>query len=290
MIYAVNDMKILVIGAGGMLGYVTYQYLSSQNHQVIGITRTKKFPDMHCLDVTNKSMTDLFLAEHPCNAIINCAALLVKASEVHRSSAVALNTWFPHYLSEYCIQNGIYLVQVSTDGVFSGTKGGYDERSPSDTASFYGKSKFLGEVYDNALTVRSGLWGPDVNINGSGLFHWLMQQKNEVSGYSKALFNGVSNLEFAKFVSKAVQERWTGLFHLCAADPISKYDFLRRQNEVFCRQVAVHCNESVCVDRTLRNTRTDIPYAEKTFVQMMTELKVWLQGRGDFSYYFDGEG
>lgn len=283
-------MKILVIGAGGMLGYVTYQYLSSRGHQVAGVTRTRKLPGMACLDVTDQPGTEAFLKKTPCDAIVNCAALLVKASEENKSSAVKLNALFPHYLAEYCTQHGIYLIQVSTDGVFSGTTGSYDENSPSDTASFYGKSKFLGEVYDDALTVRSGFWGPDINPNGLGLFNWFMMQKGTVSGYSKAFFNGVSSLEFAQFVNCAIEKRWTGIFHLCAAKPVSKFDFLFLQKELFRQQISVFPCESVRVDRTLKNTRDDIPYREKSFVQMMDELWVWIQGRNDFSHYFDREG
>lgn len=281
-------MKIILIGAGGMLGYVTYQYLSSQGHQVAGVTRTRKLPGMTCLDVTDQRGTEAFLKKTPCDAIVNCAALLVKASEENKSAAVKLNAWFPHWLAEYCARHGIYLIQVSTDGVFSGETGGYDEDAPSDADSFYGKSKFLGEVSDGALTVRSGFWGPDVNPNGLGLFNWFMRQTGPVLGYSKAIFNGVSSLEFAQFVNQAIKKRWTGIFHLCAAEPISKYDFLLLQKEIFDRQVSIYPNDSVCVNRRLNNSRADILYKEKTFAQMMEELWPWLQGRDDFSHYFGG--
>lgn len=271
-----------------MLGYVTYQYLSSQGHQVTGVTRTRKLPGMTCLDVTDQRGTEAFLKKTPCDAIVNCAALLVKASEENKSAAVKLNAWFPHWLAEYCARHGIYLIQVSTDGVFSGETGGYDEDAPSDADSFYGKSKFLGEVSDGALTVRSGFWGPDVNPNGLGLFNWFMRQTGPVLGYSKAIFNGVSSLEFAQFVNQAIKKRWTGIFHLCAAEPISKYDFLLLQKEIFDRQVSIYPNDSVCVNRRLNNSRADILYKEKTFAQMMEELWQWLQGRDDFSHYFGG--
>lgn len=280
-------MNILVIGAGGMLGYTTFQYLREQGHSVTGMTRTKKIEGMICLDATDENAIFRFLEENTFDVIINCAALLIGASEQQKSAAVKLNTWLPHYLAEYCQRSHIYFVQVSTDGVFSGARGDYDEDSACDAATFYGKSKLLGEVYVNALTIRSGFWGPDINLNGSGLFHWLMQQKGAVSGYSRAIFNGVSNLEFARFVSRALQEHWTGLYHLCAADSISKYDFLQLQKTVFSRSIDIHKNESVCINRTLRNTRSDIPYKAASFGQMMMELREWMQDREGFSHYFN---
>ena len=72
-------MKIILIGADGMLGYVTYQYLSSQGHQVTGVTRTRKLPGMTCLDVTDQRGTEAFLKKTPCDAIVNCAALFGKS-------------------------------------------------------------------------------------------------------------------------------------------------------------------------------------------------------------------
>ena len=281
-------MKILVIGAGGMLGYTTFQYLREQGQSVTGITKTKKIEGLICLDATDENAIARFLDENAFDAIINCAALLVGPSEQQKSAAVKLNAWLPHYLAEYCQRRRIYFVQVSTDGVFSGMKGSCDEHSACDAATFYGKSKLLGEVYADALTVRSAFWGPDINLTGSGLFHWFMQQKGAVSGYSRAFFNGVSSLEFARFVSRAVQERWTGLYHLCAADSISKYDFLQLQKAVFSKSTEIHKNESVCIDRTLKNTRNDIPYTMVSFEQMMMELKEWLQSRELFLHYFSG--
>ncbi len=283
-------MKILIIGAGGMLGYVTFQYLQELGHSVTGITKSKKIEGLCQLDATDEKLISLFLQQDHFDAIINCAAMLVHASEINKCAAIRLNAWLPHFLAEYCEKSDTYFVQVSTDGVFSGMRGNYDEHSFSDVSSFYGKSKFLGEVYTNALTVRSGFWGADANVNGTGLFHWFMRQENSVPGYSKAFFNGVSNLEFARFVNKAIQEHWTGLYHLCAADVISKYDFLCLQKAVFSKNIDVYQNESVFVDRTLKNTRDDISYTQITFEQMMRELREWAQGREDFSHYFKSEG
>lgn len=161
-------MNILVIGAGGMLGYTTFQYLREQGQSVTGITKTKKIEDLICLDATDEGAIARFLSKNDFDAVINCAALLVGASEQQKSNAVKLNAWLPHYLAEYCQHNHIYFVQVSTDGVFSGIEGNYNEHSVCNPTTFYGKSKLLGEVYADALTVRSAYWGPDINLTGVG--------------------------------------------------------------------------------------------------------------------------
>lgn len=277
-------MKIILIGAGGMLGYVTYQYLRSQQYEVSGVTRTKSYPDIICLDATDQISINAFLERTPFDVIINCAAFLVKRSEERKSAAIKVNTWLPHYLEEFCDFHDKYLIQVSTDGVFSGKTGRYQERSLSDANTFYGKSKFLGEVMgDHALTIRSGFWGADVNPEGYGLFQWFARQEGKVFGYSKAVFNGVSNLEFAKFVVSAIQNRWTGVYHLCASDIISKYSFLNIEKEIFKKETEVIADEGVSTDRSLVCTRSDIHYQQKTFRMMMTELRDWMAERTEFT-------
>lgn len=276
-------MRVLVIGSGGMLGYTTFRYLKDRGHQVSGLTRTKTFPGMVNMDAADPEAMGRFLERESFDAVINCAALLLKASEERKSEAVRLNAWLPHFLNELCARRNTYLIQVSTDGVFSGTKGRYQETSFCDGDTFYGRSKLLGEVCGScALTVRSAFWGVDVNANGVGLLQWFLRQSGSVSGYTKAFFNGVSNLEFARFAESAIWNRWTGIYHLCAADMISKYEFLCLAKHVFSREIAVGRSEQVCIDRTLECTRTEIPYQQKDFRQMMEELREWASGQGCF--------
>jgi len=276
-------VDVLIIGSGGMLGYITYQYLKDQGYQVSGVTQTKPFPDMLHLDATDEQALRGLLDQVHFDVIINCAALLLKPSEERKCDAVKLNSWLPQFLAAYCEQHHTYLIQVSTDAVFSGLRGQYQENDPSDANTFYGKSKFLGEVdNDSALTVRSGLWGLDINPNGTGLLQWFMRQRDSVSGYANALFNGVSNLEFAKFADAAIRSRWTGIYHLHAADETSKYEFLCLAKSMFCSPATIFRDESVQIDRTLKCVRTDIPYQQKTFKQMLEELKQWWTVRSGF--------
>ena len=81
-----------MIGAGGMLGYTTLQYLREKKYSVTGITKAKERKGLVCLDVTDEPSVTRFLTEYSFDVIINCAALLVKASEECKSCAVALNT------------------------------------------------------------------------------------------------------------------------------------------------------------------------------------------------------
>ncbi|MEY8388129.1 sugar nucleotide-binding protein [Oscillospiraceae bacterium 38-13] len=269
-------MKILVIGAGGMVGYTMFHYLHDLGYCVTGITKTKFFPNMLCMDATDEQAMRRLLEQEAFDAVINCAALLLKPSEERKSEAVRLNSWLPHFLDAYCVRKNTYLIQVSTDAVFSGQRENRMENSLCDADTFYGKSKLLGEVSnDHALTVRSGFWGVDVNSEGMGLLQWFLRQSGRVSGYSRAIFNGVSNLEFARFADAAIQNRWTGVYHLHASEPISKYEFLCLAKRVFSSETEIVEDTSVSIDRSLQSIRTDIPYKQRSYAQMMDEMKNW---------------
>ncbi len=97
--------------------------------------------------------------------------------------AILINSYLPHYLDELSAKYGYKFVHVSTDCVFNGEIGDYDEESIPDETSMYGRTKALGEVVnDRSVTLRTSIVGPDINENGivfsSGL--WIKMEKLEV--------------------------------------------------------------------------------------------------------------
>ena len=279
-------IKVLVIGSGGMLGHVTTLYLRKIGYNVTDISKTHRIDENTLLvDVLKQDHNFLsinFLSSF--NVIVNCAALLVGPSEKNKTEAVLLNSWFPHKLERDLQNTKTKLIQVSTDGVFSGSEASYDnapygEDSLTDTKTFYGKTKVLGELADHEnLTVRASFVGPDINKYGTGLFHWFLQQSGEVKGYASCKFNAVTNLEFAKFADFAIKQNLQGLYHLGASETKSKAEFLRDLKYHFTLdKITVIDNNDVISDNTLLNTRQEIPYVRKSYSKMLEELKDWMQ-------------
>ena len=118
------------------------------------------------------------------------------------------------------------MIHVSTDCVFSGKKGAYSEDDMRDADDIYGMSKALGEIFDAPhCTLRTSIIGPELK-DGTGLFHWFMKQTKEVRGFTKAFWGGVTTLELAKSINKAIQNNLEGLYHVTNGKKISKYDLL----------------------------------------------------------------
>lgn len=163
------------------------------------------------------------------DVVVNCVGVIKQRPEVTDAvSTVALNALFPHLLAAACAQRGSRLVHVSTDCVFSGRRGGYTEDDHPDPADLYGRSKLLGETTTApALTLRTSIVGHELTTRRS-LLDWFLAQRGVVRGFTRAVYSGVTTVEFARLLREVVLPRadLTGLYHV-AATPITKYELLR---------------------------------------------------------------
>ena len=282
-------MKILVLGSSGMLGHIVTLYLRQIGHNVTDISRRNKInADTILLDVlTESGLSENMLATF--DAIINCTALLVKPSENDKCRAIMLNSWFPHKLEEKTQNTETKVIQVSTDGVFSGCNAPYIESDSTDSLTFYGKTKILGELNNTKdLTIRASFVGPDMNVGGTGLFHWFAMQKGNVNGYDSIMFNAVTSLEYVKFVAFALDENISGIYHLRASETISKSRFLHMAKETFgIEGVSINNTTDIYTDHTLSSIRTDINYNEKSYQEMFDDLKTWMYSNKNLYSHYD---
>jgi dTDP-4-dehydrorhamnose reductase len=131
-------MKLLITGAAGMLG--TDVRLAARDHDVVAFSRA-------ALDITDRHAVAAAVADARPDAIINCAAYTnVDGAEADPDAAGAVNATGPGLLAEAAAAAGAWLVHVSTDYVFDGTKTTpYVESDPTGPRSVYGSTKLLGE-------------------------------------------------------------------------------------------------------------------------------------------------
>ena len=273
-------MKILVLGATGMAGHTISIYLSEVGHDVIAFTR-RKFKYCHNItgDVTDFTLLKKVALEGNYDAIINAIGILNKDAEENKPQAVLLNSYLPHYLSEITKDTKTRVIHMSTDCVFSGKTGGYDESSLRDGETFYDRSKALGELENQKdLTFRNSIIGPDLNGEGIGLFNWFMKQTGEINGYTKAMWTGVTTLTLAKAMESAVQQGLTGIYNLVNNQIISKYELLRLFNKhMKDGQVMIAPSDAVEVDKSLINNRSDFSFVVPSYEQMIIEMKEWIE-------------
>lgn len=258
-------MRVLVLGVSGMLGSAMLRFLAQgAGLDVYGTVRrsvsVRRFfaPELSerilfGIDVENyDSLARVFCEVKPA-VVVNCIGLikqLVDADDPVRE--LVINAMLPHRLARLCSLGGARLVHVSTDCVFSGTKGNYLESDSPDATDTYGMSKFLGEVtYPHTVTLRTSIIGHEL-ASAHSLVGWFLEQKGQVKGYRRAIFSGLPTIEFARVVRDIVlpQSGLSGLYHVASA-PIAKYDLLKLIAEIYGKVVEVVPDDKLVIDRSL---------------------------------------
>jgi len=271
--------RILVLGSIGMAGHTITLYFIERGYDVTAYS-LHHFP--YCRNIIGNAFeTENFrsmLLAREYDAIINCIGLLNQEAEENHSKAIYLNSYLPHLIADTIKDKKARLIQMSTDCVFAGNTGPYYEKSLRDGATFYDRSKALGEVEnDKNLTFRNSIIGPDMNDNGIGLFNWFMTQNGTINGFTGALWTGVTTLTLAKAMEKALEENLCGLYNLVNNTSISKYDLLVLFNKYFRNNaLTILKNDDLKLDKSLRNTRNDFSFVVPSYEQMVYEMKEWV--------------
>lgn len=154
-------MKILITGAGGMLGGDMVTVAEGLDHQVTAM-------DHSTLDLTDQTAVEAAVRDEAPGVVINCAAWTdVDGAEVHEDEATRVNAEGAGNLAAAAAKAGAKVCQISTDYVFDGTKeGAYVESDPTSPIQAYGRSKLAGEQAvrgansDHFIVRTSWLFGP----------------------------------------------------------------------------------------------------------------------------------
>lgn len=272
-------MTILVLGAGGMAGHVISLYLRENGFDVTTLSATHALDKKTSLiDVTDQEKFKSFLKSRTFDVVINCIALLVKPSEVHKDLAIYLNSYLPRYLENFFKDSRTRIVHISTDGVFSGLNPPYKEDSKYDGETFYGRTKSLGEIINSKdLTFRMSIIGPTMRADGTGLLNWFLSQAGEIKGFTNVYWNGVTTLELAKGIKAALNQNLAGLYHFVPNQAISKYEKLQLFKELFeIKNIHIKPARGKAVGTTLVASRTDFAYKIPDYKTMFQDIKVWI--------------
>lgn len=272
-------MNILVLGATGMAGHTIALYFKEKGHNVVSYSRT---PFLYCDNIIGdvfetEKFKSILIGEN-FDVVINCIGILNKDAVDNPSKAVYLNSYLPHLIADTLKDRKTKLIHMSTDCVFAGNSGPYFENSFCDGATFYDRTKALGEVNDTKnLTFRNSIIGPDMHQNGIGLFNWFMKQNGPINGFTGAIWTGVTTLTLAKAMENAIEQDLCGLYNLVNNQSISKYELLQLFNKhFFNNQVIINVESEFQLDKSLKNTRHDFLFEVPSYDQMVKEMCDWI--------------
>ena len=133
-------MRVLVCGAGGMLGQDVVEAAERAGHEPIALTHSD-------LDVTDSDGVGAALGEAAPDAVVNCAAYTnVDGAEAEPDEALLVNGAGAGNVARAAAAAGARALYVSSDYVFDGRKRSpYVESDPTAPLSAYGRSKLAGE-------------------------------------------------------------------------------------------------------------------------------------------------
>ena len=285
-------MKIIILGATGMLGNAVFRVLSAQaGLNVWGTIRSpsaaRVFEQGHQarliahMDVLDQDCLVELFRKHKPDVVINCVGLIKQFDTANDPLAVLpINAMLPHRLSRLCEAVGARLVHICTDCVFSGSQGGYKESDRSDAYDLYGKSKYIGEVVDSAsaITLRTSIIGHELNSKVS-LIDWFLDQQGSVKGFRKAIFSGLPTVELARVIRDFVlpKPELSGLYHV-SVEPIDKYSLLKLVASAYGKDIEILEDSALEIDRSLdsskfRSATGYQPPAWERLVEVMRDFK-----------------
>ncbi len=268
--------KVLVLGSAGLIGHQVYNYLKdSDNYELYNISNRNKIQDdTILLDARDEQiLIDKITSIRP-HYIVNCIGILINGSDTDPENAIFLNSYMPHRLAKLADKINAKLIHISTDCVFSGDKKKpYVETDEKDGRGIYAKTKGLGEVIsDKHLTLRTSVVGPELKKDGEELFHWFMNQQGEISGFTKAIWSGVTTIELAKAVKWSIDHHITGLYHVTNNSSISKYDLLKLFQKHTKEDIDIKPVDGKNVDKSFIDTRLLMNYKIPSYDQMISDM------------------
>ena len=265
-------MKVLILGATGMLGDAVTNVFSEFAGQVICTSRNQLTGLDHTVenrvfdaetDALERVAGDLMAGDY----IVNCIGII--KTEIDESSPAScdrarrINSEFPAKLASFAESRHLKVIQIATDCVFSGKVGHYSESSDHDPADVYGQTKSLGEVVSPSMMhLRVSIIGPEKR-GFTSLYDWVARQPKDaqITGYTNHFWNGIPAKHFGRLAKAIIENNLfeAGVHHVLPSDEVTKAELVRLIAEHSARRDISISDAPAAfgIDRTLSTNTPD---------------------------------
>ena len=282
-------MNILITGCNGQLGN-EMQLLEKENPQ-----HTYFNTDVAELDITDQQAIERFVDENAIDGIVNCAAYTaVDKAEANETLCQLLNAEAPAYLAHAVGRRGGWMIQISTDYVFDGTKHTpYVEDDDTCPNSVYGRTKLVGEINvqklcECSMIIRTAWLYSTFGNNFVKTMIRLGNEKPELG----VIFDQIGTPTYARDLARVImtavnQGIRPGIYHFSNEGVTSWYDFTKAIHRLAgittCRVRPLHTAEyptpaarphySVLDKTKIKQTYgIDIPYWEESLADCIKHI------------------
>lgn len=261
-------MKVLILGATGMLGHKLVQVLSERFDTVATMRGTlddlpqysllRDFNIVQSVGIDDIPRIEDLISEFRPDVVINAIGVikqLPSSKDIVRT--LEINSIFPQKLADLAVRRAFRLITISTDCVFAGTNGNYTEEDTPDALDLYGRSKQYGEVSGKGcLTLRTSIIGRELSTSHS-LIDWFLSNENRtVKGFANAIYSGFPTIVLANIIESIILKfpDLEGLYHV-SSSPINKYDLLEIVRRNAGVDIEIIRDEEFVIDRSLNSER-----------------------------------
>jgi dTDP-4-dehydrorhamnose reductase len=236
--------KVLVTGSNGLLGQkLVYKLRNRQDVELIATARgenrliEQQGYQFRSLDITDKSKVDEVIDDVQPDFIIHSAAMTqVDDCENNKEACDRINVEAVEYIVNAAERNGCHLIHISTDFIFNGKDGPYDEEGTPDPLSYYGLSKLKGEQIVQKSNMKWAIlrtvlvYGIVDNMSRSNIVLWAKGalEKGESINVVDDQFRSPTLAEdLADGCILAIDKEATGVYNISGKDQFSIIDLVR---------------------------------------------------------------
>ena len=221
-------MRVAIIGANGLLGSALKRHLIEKKIEFLPLLH-KDF------DITNENDYSKILDFKP-DVVINTAAYLgVEPCEARPMKAFEINSLAVANLARFCEKNSIILAYISTDAVFDGKTGNYDEDSMPNPLNMYGLTKYNGEIMTRNLCPKHYIFRIPIlfgkrenkgNIFIEKMYNLYLKGNKELKIADDVINRPSYNIDIAGIILDIILNNYEfGIYHVFNDGKASLYDF-----------------------------------------------------------------
>jgi dTDP-4-dehydrorhamnose reductase len=278
-------MRILITGAGGMLGRDVVRAVGDAGHEPVELARAQ-------LDIADREAVEAAVAVARPDAVINCAAWTnVDGAESAEAQALAVNGPGAGHVAAAAARVGAWTVHVSSDYVFDGARREpYLESDATEPLSAYGRTKLAGELMvaraapQSHTVVRSSwLFGAEGHCFPKTIRR-LAAERDELSIVADQVGSPTFTGHLAPALVALADGRFLGVVHIAANEQCSWCEFA---------QAIVDGTDLDCHVRAITTAEYPLPAPRPAYSVLRTsrgapQLPSWREGLAEFQRLVKG--
>ncbi len=293
-------MRVLVTGASGFLGYHLCQFLHEGGAEVIGTWRSRELEVssflVHHVDLADKeAVRELLTSSSPTHIVHSAALTSTSVCEAQPELAYRENFTATEVLvrvASEILRPPPFLLYVSTDLVFDGTRGNYKEEEAPNPIMVYGRTKRAAEeavelTYAGPWAiVRSALiYGLPTPTGRGSFLAWLLDDlaRGECRLFVDEYRCPIFVKELCWLITTILQGTHEGLWHAAGPDRLSRFEIGRIVAEAFnlplsnlhaasLKETVVPAPRPADVSLNIAKARRELGFAPKSFKENVAML------------------